>query len=153
MSKMKKIIVVIVVLALMLLTVAQVAFGQEPDIELSSQSPAFSVGVGYIAIPNGSGILLEGTVEFTEQFHGFFGLTPFNDGFFIRAGGVDYKFLNESNPELRPGLGAIFVVGEGFSPTASLSIVSVPEEVGEPRINITARGGVNVISGSIGIRF
>ena len=148
---MKKIIVIIVVLALMLLTVAQVAFGQEPDIEMNSQSPAFSVGVGYIAIPGGSGILLEGTVEFTEQFHGFFGLTPFNDGFFIRAGGFDYKFLNQSNPEIRPGLGAIFVVGEGFSPTASLSIVS--EEVGEPKINITARGGVNVISGSIGMRF
>ena len=151
---MKKIIVIIVVLALMLLTVAQVAFGQEPDIEMSSTSPAFSVGIGYIAIPNASGILIEGTVEFTEEFHMFMGLTPINnDGLFFKSFGADYKFSIEDNPEIRPGIGVIGVFGEGFSPTASLSIVSVPEEVGEPKINITARGGVNVISGSIGIRF
>ena len=149
---MKKLMIISVVLALVL--IASPVMGEDlADIEMNSQSPAFSVGVGYIAIPNGSGILLEGTVEFTEQFHGFFGLTPFNDGFFIRAGGFDYKFLNQSNPELRPGVGVIAVIGEGFSPTASLSVVSIPEKSGEPKINITARGGVNVVSGSIGIRF
>ena len=149
---MKKLMIISVVLALVLIASPVMGEDFEADIEMNSQSPAFSVGVGYIAIPDASGILLEGTVEFNERFHGFFGLTPFNgDGFFVKSLGADYKFINESNPELRPGVGVIAVIGEGFSPTASISIVS--EEVGEPKINITARGGVNVISGSIGMRF
>ena len=150
---MKKLMIISVVLALVL--IASPVMGEDlADIEMKENNPDFSIGVGYIAIPDASGILLEGTVEFNERFHGFFGLTPSNgDGFFVKSLGADYKFINESNPELRPGVGVIAVIGEGFSPTASISIVSVPEEVGEPKINITARGGVNVISGSIGIRF
>ena len=148
---MKRLIMILSVVLTLVLVASPVMGEDLADIEMKENNPAFSIGVGYIAIPDASGILLEGTVEFTEEFHGFFGLTPFNDGFFFKSLGADYKFSIEESPEIRPGIGVIAVIGEGFSPTASISIVS--EEVGEPKINITARGGVNVISGSIGIRF
>ena len=146
---MKKIIVISLILVLAL-SMNVAADGER--MKRDTHQPDFRMGVGYIAIPDQSGILLEGTVGFTPQFDVFVGLVPFGDngdGFIFKSVGADYKFNTDSDSGFRPGLGVVAVYGEGFSPTASINI-SDPEK---DQLSFTLRGGYNVFSGSVQFKF
>ena len=144
---MKKILIVALVAFLFTFS-GNVVEANEVEVEMELHEPQFSLGLGYIAIPGKSGTLMEGTIAFTPEFHVFAGLVPGDSGIKIASVGTDYRFSIE-NESLKPGLGAIFVGGEGFSPTASLTLQD-PEE---DQISFTIRGGYNVVSGSVAINF
>ena len=143
---MKKIIVISLILVLALsMNVA----ASEKRVKKDVHEPGFRIGVGYIAIPDQSGILLEGTGSLTPQMDVFLGLVPFGDGFVFKSFGADYKFNTDSDSGFKPGVGVIAVYDEGFSPTVSLNL-SDPEN---DQLSFTLRGGYNVFSGSVQFKY
>ena len=147
---MKKILVVVLMISFVFV-VGNSVEANEVEKEVEMTGLELSVGAGFIAIPEQSGALIEGTFHLSPSFDIFVGVTPFNDGAIFKSVGADYKFDLADQPELKPGLGVIAVVGEGFSPTVSISIIN--EEPDGPKVTLTGRGGINVISASAGIRF
>lgn len=118
--------------------------------EKTDFDPNFRVGIGYITIPNASGILLEGTFALSPETDFFFGMTPLEEeGFIVKAAGMDYKFKTKENNGFRPGIGIIVVADEGFSPTASVNISDPKND----ELSFTLRGGYNVFSGSVQFKF
>lgn len=140
----------VMVIVLVLLMVCSVSAMANEKSDLSDFDPNFRMGIGYITIPNASGILLEGTFALSPETDFFFGMTPLEEeGFIVKAAGMDYKFNTREDSGFRPGVGIIIVANEGFSPTANINI-SDPEK---DELSFTLRGGYNVFSGSVQVSF
>ncbi len=142
---MKRLFIVVLVV-IMVSGVGMMATAQTVE----DDYPRFSLGVGYVAIPEMSGVLVEGYLRANRDVDLFFGLVPFDSqGLIIRSVGADYKFTIQEYPELRPGIGVIGVIGEGFSPTVSLTF----QDLESPEIGFILRGGYNVVSVSAMFNF
>ncbi len=108
----------------------------------------FKVGVGFMSNVHKSGIMVEGGVEISDL-NLFFGMTPFDDqGLIIRALGADYNFALRDYKDIRPGLGLVYIAGDGLWPTASITLKE------EEDFFVTVRIGYsNFFSASAGIEF